>query len=440
MITTEALYPIYLEHRVISTDSRKITDKCLFFALSGENFDGNEYALEAIEKGAAFAIVDDDTLPTHPQLLLVDDVLLTLQELAALHRLKLSTPVIAITGTNGKTTTKELTAAVLSTTFNILYTEGNLNNHIGVPLTLLRLREDHDFALIEMGASKPGDIDELCQIAQPNYGIITNIGEAHLEGFKSIVGVERTKGELFVWLREHEGKSIRKEDDERLERLSRGIPSVTYGTTQESVIQGYLRQQSDSIFLEFSWSAPSINISPQEQKTQLVGNYNLDNALVAISIGLFFGVDTNKIRKAIANYQPNNIRSQLIETSRNNTLIADAYNANPSSMKTAILNFISISSNKQKLMILGDMNELGQASIDGHQVIYDIIQDYKKSGGKILFCGPIWSDLLRNLEELTFPNVVDLSSYIKSNQELAKHLILVKGSNGVKLDQILPLL
>lgn len=435
MVSIEQLYQIYTEHPTVSTDSRKITPGCIFFALSGEHFDGNQYALEALEKGAAYAVVDDEELPEHPQLLLVDDSLLALQELAAYHRAKLSKPVIAITGTNGKTTTKELTATVLSTTFKLLYTEGNLNNHIGVPLTLLRLREEHDFALIEMGASKPGDIAELCEIAQPNYGLITNIGEAHLEGFQSILGVERTKAELYAWLREHDGKVIRKEEDERLTRLSQGIPAVTYGTSSEAVIQGELQQREDNMYLNFTWSAPAIQVGPQSQATYLVGAYNLDNALAAIAIGLFFGVSVASITQALASYEPSNSRSQLTETERN-TLIIDAYNANPSSMNTALDNFVAIQSSKPKLLILGDMNELGNASEEAHRTLYNKIRSY---GLAAIYCGPIWSTLLANTEERVFANADTLAENL-SGSVISGHLILIKGSNGIRLNQIPTLL
>lgn len=435
MVSIEELYQLYTEHPIVSTDSRKIVSGCIFFALSGEHFDGNQYALEAIEKGAAYAVVDDEELAGHPQLLLVDDSLLALQELAALHRAKLSKPVIAITGTNGKTTTKELTAAVLSTTFNLLYTEGNLNNHIGVPLTLLRLTEQHDFALIEMGASKPGDIAELCEIAQPNYGLITNIGEAHLEGFQSILGVERTKAELYTWLREHDGKVIRREEDERLTRLSQGIPAVTYGTSSEAVIRAELKEQEDNMYLNFTWSAPAIQIDAQDQATNLVGAYNLDNALAAIAMGLFFGVSVASISKALSSYQPSNSRSQLTQTERN-TLIIDAYNANPSSMHTALDNFAAIQSSKPKLLILGDMNELGSASEEAHHTLYNKIRSY---GLEAIYCGPIWSTLLANTEESIFANADKLAEYLSANL-ISDHLILIKGSNGIKLNQISTLL
>lgn len=438
MTHAEALYELFLQHSVVSTDSRQITEGCIFFALKGERFDGNRYALEALDRGASYAVVDDPELPEHPQLLQVDDTLLALQELAALHRAQLATPVIAITGTNGKTTTKELTAAVLKTTFNVLYTEGNLNNHIGVPLTLLRLRPEHDFALIEMGASKPGDIDELCQIAQPNYGLITNIGEAHLQGFGDVEGVARTKAELYSWLRTHEGKAFRHEDDERLAQLGKGIPSVTYGTSPEAVIRAVPKANARGLFLSFAWEASAIQIPLREQTTQLVGAYNLSNVLAAIAIGLFFGVDSEHLQEAIAHYQPRSSRSQYLETGRN-AVIADAYNANPSSMLSALENFLAIPSEHEKLVILGDMNELGSSATEAHRRIYDRLAPELEQGLSGILCGPQWTALAQAYPVKTLPDVEALEVYLRAHRPEGK-LILVKGSHDIGLERILPLL
>lgn len=435
MTSLETLYQHYLSHPIVSTDSRNIPEGCIFFALCGEHFDGNDYALEALQKGASYAVVDNPDLPEDERLLLVDDSLLALQELAALHRAKLSKPVIAITGTNGKTTTKELCAAVLSTSYKVLYTEGNLNNHIGVPLTLLRLREEHDFALIEMGANKPGDIAELCEIAQPNYGIITNIGEAHLAGFKSIIGVERTKAELYEWLRQHDGKAIRKEEDERLIRLSQGIPSVSYGQSQEATIRATRSQSNSSLYLHFTWEAPAIKVAKQEQTTQLVGDYNLDNALAAIALGLFFGVDVKQIKQALSAYQPNNHRSQYIQTAHNE-LIVDAYNANPSSMRVALENFVALPTDKAKLLILGDMNELGERAEEAHRSIYDLVAPLIQGGSmQALFCGPQWTQFLAKEQVQCFPDIEALSTYLNTHRPEQK-LILIKGSNSIKLSSL----
>lgn len=433
-----SIYQLYLEHPEVSTDSRRLTPGCLFVALHGERFDGNAYAHSALKAGAAYAIVDDQSLEPDPRLILVEDTLTTLQELAALHRATLGTPVIAITGTNGKTTTKELSAAVLSRGYELLYTEGNLNNHIGVPLTLLRLRRAHQLALIEMGASAPGDIDELCQIAQPNYGVITNIGLAHLEGFGSIEGVERTKGELYDWLRRHEGKVIRREGDERLARLGRGIPAVTYGSSPEAVVYGELDTESDSPYLCFTWGAEAIDLRSRYQRTKLVGAYNIDNALVAVALGLFFDVKPDDIAEALETYTPSNSRSQLV-VSGSNEIIADAYNANPSSMTTALDNFLSIPTDKRRIIILGDMNELGEDSLRQHRAILDHLYPYWHTAkGELWLCGPIWTRLAGSTHHCFADTATLIESLEAHRPEQA--LILVKGSNGIGLERIIPYL
>lgn len=435
MITIQELYEIFKLHPSVSTDSRRITQGCIFFALHGDKFDGNDFALQALADGAAYAVVDDERLTGDDRLLFVEDTLLALQELAALHRASMPALVIGITGTNGKTTTKELTAAVLSTTFRMIYTEGNLNNHIGVPLTLLRLEPEHELALIEMGASKPDDIDELCQIAQPNYGLITNIGEAHLEGFGSIVGVERTKAELYQWLRTHEGKCFRREEDERLTRLSREIPAVTYGQSSEAVVIGHSVPSADGMSLSVEWQVPTLDLDNQRIDTHLVGAYNLDNVLAAISIGLFLGVPSEAINRAIADYTPTNSRSQYIQSERND-IIADAYNANPSSMAEAIRNVFAIDSPRPRLLILGDMNELGAESTAAHERIYNLIRELRQPSTSVVLVGRIWS-MLNPEGAVVLPDTNAVLTYI-NEQKPTGHLALVKGSNGIGLSSILP--
>lgn len=436
-MTIQELYKLYEQHPAVCTDSRAVAAGGIFFALRGERFDGNLYAEAAIAAGAAYAVVDAPELADRPRMIYVEDSLTALQELAALHRATLSLPVIAITGTNGKTTTKELAAAVLSRSYNLLYTEGNLNNHIGVPLTLLRMTRAHQLVLIEMGASAPGDIDELCQIAQPNYGIITNIGLAHLEGFGSIEGVEATKGELYDWLRTHDGKVIRREEDPRLTRLGRGLPTVSYGQSAAAVVRGEAVDGAD-IFLTFDWGAAAVGLPIRRQMTQLVGQYNLDNALAAIALGLFFDVPADDIADAIAAYVPGNSRSQLVRTAHNE-VIADAYNANPSSMRTAIENFVAIPSERPRLIILGDMNELGEASREAHQRLMELLERwYLPTGGELMLCGPQWMALAPEGVR-TFADVEALSNSL-SQERPAGRLILVKGSNGIGLGHIIPLL
>lgn len=439
MITIQELYSLFLRHPYISTDSRNITDGSIFFALRGERFDGNQHAVEALNKGAAYAVIDDpDLAPQDSRLMLVSNVLQTLQDLASLHRVSLDKPVIGITGTNGKTTTKELVASVLSTSYRILYTEGNLNNHIGVPLTLLRLKEEHDMAVIEMGANKPGDIAELCQIAQPNYGLITNVGEAHLEGFHDLEGVARTKGELYQWLRAHDGKAFRRSDDECLEKLSNNLPCVTYGQSPHATVIGKVQSTPQTLFLHLTWEAPSLKVPKQEQSTMLVGAYNIDNVLSAITIGLFFSVETNRIREAIATYRPTNNRSEYLTTERNE-LIVDAYNANPSSMKHALDSFINISTHRPRLLIIGDMNELGNASVQAHANIYKLIEPLLDQKTRAIFCGAQWAKLLSEstIAEV-FSNQEALAQYL-SLHPITDHLIFLKGSNGVGLQKLLPL-
>lgn len=435
MTTIEELYSLYLEHPVISTDSRSIMPDSIFFALRGERFDGNQYALSALEAGAAYAVVDDASL-VGERLLHVPHVLEALQALAAHHRQALATPVIAITGTNGKTTTKELAAAVLAKSYNLLYTEGNLNNHIGVPLTLLRLTSEHQIALIEMGASKPGDIAELCAIAQPNYGLITNVGLAHLEGFGSLLGVIKTKGELYDWLRAHEGKIFLREEDATLRDLGRGIPAVTYGQGEEAVVRGVLPEDNRELFLHFTWFCPTLQIAECKQSTRLVGGYNLDNALAAIAMGLYFDVPVEDISQALADYAPSNSRSQLIET-EHNWLIADAYNANPSSMHTALRNLVSLSVDRPRLLVLGDMNELGAESEAAHHKLCREVEALLGEQDQVLYCGPKWRQELGEVAN-SFLTREELAHWLEQHPPKG-YLVLVKGSNGIGLGHILHL-
>lgn len=432
----DSIYSKFLISKGISTDTRDNLEGKMFFALKGANFDANLFALDALEKGALFAVVDDRSLAgKDDRLILVDNVLLTLQELAAYHRKKINIPVIAITGTNGKTTTKELIASVLSTKYNVLYTEGNLNNHIGVPLTLLRLNKEHQLAIIEMGASKKGDIKELVDIARPNYGIITNIGIAHLEGFGNFDGVVATKGELYDYIRENNAILFVNKSDELLCKLANGIEQTTYSLDKDSNIQGGIIQKASPL-LSFYYTEKNKN-ERIEVDTNLLGAYNINNLLVAVLIGRFFSVENEDIKEALSNYKPNNSRSQLI-VKENLQIIADAYNANPSSMKAALTNFLSIRSELDKLMILGDMNELGEDSETEHLAIYDYYQkELKKNNIDLILCGKIWHKLLADKEQ-SFENVDSLISHLDKNP-LSGKLVLVKGSNGVGLSKLINL-
>ena len=345
-MTISDLYELYLHNPKVTTDSRNCPFGSIFFALKGENFDGNQYASKALDSGCAYAVIDNPDYITGDRTILVDNVLKTLQQLAHRHRKALGTPVIGITGSNGKTTTKELLAAVLSTKYNLLYTEGNLNNHIGVPLTLLRLNHQHEMAIIEMGASHPGDIKELAEIAAPNYGIITNVGQAHLEGFGSFEGVIKTKGELYDYIRQTKGKIFIKKENEYLQPIAKGIEQISYGTDESSFASG--KVASCSPFLIFDWKQQG---KIHTVETHLIGSYNLDNVLVAVAIGRYFKIPAERISRAIASYEPNNNRSQFKET-EHNKLIIDAYNANPSSMKAAIDNFAAMQVDTPKAVIL----------------------------------------------------------------------------------------
>ncbi len=434
-MTIEQLYDAYLAHPIVTTDSRRTPQDSLFFALKGELFDGNQYAASALEQGCALAVVDDPAVVRDERYLLVEDVLTALQQLAALHRSRLGTPVIGITGTNGKTTTKELMAAVLSSTYHILYTEGNLNNHIGVPLTLLRLQPEHQIAIVEMGANKPGDIAELTAIARPDYGLITNIGRAHLQGFGSLEGVRRTKGELYDHVRAAGGALFLHTDDDTLVAMAEGMDYVSYGTSPAATVQGRLSPQQDSPYLSFDLMD---GVSDTRVMTRLVGDYNLPNALAAVAAGRFFDVPDEAIVGALASYKPGNNRSQWMETERGNSLIVDAYNANPVSMRAALDNFDTIRTDKTPVLILGDMNELGAESAAEHAALLRRIREGRSS--RVLLCGPCLMAMEQDFPEgaMGFADHVALAHYLEEHP-IHDSLILLKGSHGIHLENIIPL-
>ena len=428
-MTISELYELYLHNPKVTTDSRNCPFGSIFFALKGENFDGNQYASKALDSGCAYAVIDNPGYITGYRTILVDNVLKTLQQLAHRHRKALGTPVIGITGSNGKTTTKELLAAVLSTKYNLLYTEGNLNNHIGVPLTLLRLNHQHEMAIIEMGASHPGDIKELAEIAAPNYGIITNVGQAHLEGFGSFEGVIKTKGELYDYIRQTKGKIFIKKENEYLQPIAKGIEQISYGKDESSFASG--KVASCSPFLIFDWKQQG---KIHTVETHLIGSYNLDNVLVAVAIGRYFKIPAERISRAIASYEPNNNRSQFKET-EHNKLIIDAYNANPSSMKAAIDNFAAMQVDTPKAVILGDMRELGETSDALHA---EIVKQIEQAGfDKVYLCGEHFSSTGSSF--MHFPNIEELMSELTKNPLEGYH-ILIKGSRGMTLEKTLSLL
>ena len=355
-----SIYEHFRKANKVSTDSRNVEPDAVFFALKGERFDGNDFALEVAEKGVASLVVADrKSLPDHPRIIKVQDALLTLQGLALYHRLVLGFKVIGITGTNGKTTTKELVAATLGKKYNVIYTQGNYNNHLGVPLTLLRATEDTQIAVVEMGANHPGEIKKLCQIADPNYGLITNIGKAHLEGFGSFQGVVNTKNELYQYLKENNGKVFVNKDNELLMGLSEGLDRYTYGKEEaDTLVNPYKSNNGPYLSVQNHFTGVI--------DTHLLGDYNFENVAAAVAVGQYFEVSNTDIRLALQEYVPTNSRSQVIKGK--NLIVMDAYNANPTSMNASVRNFRNICG-ENPLLILGDMRELGEASETEHKVI-----------------------------------------------------------------------
>lgn len=430
IMQVDQFYPVFLNHPKITTDSRNIPENSLFFALKGASFNGNQFAEEALNKGAAFAIIDEPTCQTNEKCLLVDDVLSFLQKLARYHRDQLKLPILAITGTNGKTTTKELIAAVLSRKFRINYTQGNLNNHIGVPLTLLTMNRETEMGVVEMGANHPGEIKTLCDIANPDYGIITNIGKAHLEGFGSFEGVINTKSELYDHLRGKRGKCFINADNDLLIKQAFQLEKITYGHSSSNFLSGELADSSNYLIAKALFPKGWLYL-----KSKLVGNYNLENVLAAACVGKYFGVDPLEIQQAIETYTPSNNRSQLIK-SGTNTIIMDAYNANPTSMLAALSNFVSLK-NQPKCLILGDMLELGETSGVEHQKLVDFIEEFDFA--EVYLVGSEFEKTTCRKKEKKFERVELLSNYLKT-QPIENKFILLKGSRGIRLEKILDLL
>ena len=422
------LYDLFIHNPQITTDSRNCPKGSIFFALKGDKFDGNQYAGKALASGCVYAVIDNPDYYTGERTILVDNVLKTLQQLAHHHRKVLGLPIIGITGTNGKTTTKELLAAVLSTKFNLLYTEGNFNNHIGVPLTLLRLTHDHEMAVIEMGASHPGDIKELVDIVHPNYGIITNVGRAHLEGFGSFEGVIRTKGELYDYIRRSKGKIFIKKENEYLQSIAKGIEQITYGNGDDAFASGQV--VSCDPFLVFNWKQQG---KLHTVETHMIGSYNLDNVLAVVAVGRFFKIPAERISRAIAAYEPTNNRSQFKKTD-NNELIIDAYNANPSSMKVALDNFINMPV-QPKAIILGDMRELGPTSDELHA---EVVEQIKKGQfDKVFLCGEHFSKVGKEFSP--FATTEAMVEELRK-QPLKGYHILIKGSHSMGLEKLADIL
>ena len=422
------LYELFLHHEKITTDSRHCPANSLFFALKGERFDGNQYAAKALEAGAAYAIIDNPEYLSGDRMILVDNVLDCLQQLAHRHRKALGIPVIGITGTNGKTTTKELLASVLATKFNVLATEGNLNNQIGVPLTLLRMNPYHEIAVVEMGASHPGDIDELVHIVAPNYGLITNVGCAHLEGFGSFEGVLHTKGELYDYLRHTNGKIFINQENKDLMGIAHGLEQITYGQHEGAFAVGHVVESNP--FLTFDWKQQGkIHVV----ETHLVGAYNIDNVLAAVAVGRYFKIPAERISRAIAAYEPTNNRSQYKKTERND-LIIDAYNANPTSMKAALDNFASLPVHP-KAVVLGDMLELGKTSDELHSGIVRQLQ--AEAFDKVYLCGQHFARTADGFP--SFTTTEELIAALRQDKLEGYH-ILIKGSHSMGLENVVELL
>ena len=424
-----SLYRIFLECGCVTTDSRLGPEGSLFVALKGDNFNGNAFAAKALEAGSRYAVVDEPEYAKDgdAHYIVVDNCLRILQLLARHHRRQLGTRLVGITGTNGKTTTKELMAAVLSQSYSILYTQGNLNNHIGVPLTLLRLKPEHELGIIEMGASHPGDIKELVDIAEPDYGIITNVGKAHLEGFGSFEGVVKTKGELYDYLRSRGNATIFiHEDNAHLKAIAGGLEQVSYGSEEGLYVSGHAT--GNSPFLTFEWKTDGESEYHKVQ-THLIGEYNLPNALAAATVGSFFGVEPEKVNAALSAYVPQNNRSQLKETA-DNTLIIDAYNANPTSMRASLSNFRNMQAT-DKMLILGEMGELGTESAEEHQKVVDYL---KESGFEnVILVGRKFAATRHDYP--TYPAVDELIEELKRHKPCGK-TILIKGSHYTKLESI----
>lgn len=426
----EELYSLFKQFPLVCTDTRNIKKDSLFFALRGGNFNGNEFAAKALESGSKYAIVDEEKYCVSENYILVDDVLICLQNLARYHRQQLKIPFIGITGSNGKTTTKELIHAVLSRKYKTLATQGNLNNHIGVPLTLLAITNEHQMAVIEMGANHMKEIEFLCSIALPDFGIITNIGKAHIEGFGSAENIVIGKNELYVHIKNSTGLLFVNSDNQLLLNLSQQIKRVTYGTSETADFNGSFEGSNPFVHMRLSQIKNGDLI-----KTQIIGKYNFDNCLAAACIGNYFGVKDEEIVFALENYVPSNNRSQVIQKGTN-TILMDAYNANPSSMEVAILNFAEMKA-VNKIVILGDMLELGAESEKEHQRIADLVE--QKGITKMVLVGPLFAKIKTNSEAMKFGDCPAAAVYFSKNP-IQNSTLLIKGSRGIKLEGILEVL
>lgn len=431
-ISIEELHKHFLNsEQRICTDTRKLEKNAIFFALKGSNFNANEFAQKAIDEGCSFAVIDEEKFATNSRMLLVEDVLTALQQLANYHRKQFQIPVLAITGSNGKTTNKELINAVLSKKYNVLATVGNLNNHIGVPLTLLNLNNKHEFAIIEMGANHQGEIAALCNIAQPDFGLITNIGKAHLEGFGGEEGVKKGKSELYKYLKSKNGKVFVNGDDEVLNELAFENDKITFGAKKLYDVIGKDFSSGETVSLKYTtrygekdWKKLTLI------NTQIFGSYNFVNCLAATCVGNYFKVEDALIKEALENYQPNMNRSQIVKTERN-TIILDAYNANPHSMKAAIENFAKNKAEK-KLLLLGDMFELGEYSAEEHKKIVQLLKENKLEN--VVLVG---NEFFKTEEHSfnKFKTTEECKTYLKGIS-VSGNTVLIKGSRGMKMETL----
>lgn len=431
-----ALYQLFIKFPRITTDSRNIPPDSIYIALKGDKFDGNTYAAQALEKGAKYAVIDNKAFLIEDRTILVENCLETLQKLANYHRRKLALPIIAITGTNGKTTTKELIRIVLSKKYNVLATQGNLNNHIGVPLTLLAMNSDTQIGVVEMGANHPHEIELLCKIAEPDFGLITNIGKAHLEGFGDFQGVIKTKKELYDYIIAKQGTLFYNSDNSLLtDIIGTWDNIVSYGPQTGKRCKGHIKSVNPYLEVEI------INVTPNSKdqnilaKTNLVGSYNFENILAAACIGLHFDVPLAKVQEALVEYTPTNNRSQLSNTGKNQLLL-DCYNANPSSTEAAILNFSNLSA-LNKIIVLGDMLELGEESEKEHLKIMSLLANYPDI--KVLLVGNYYKSLAPSFGFTAFFDVMELCQWL-THSPILNSYILIKGSRGIQLEKIIDFL
>ena len=424
-MTIEELYNIFLRYPTVETDTRRIKKGSIFFALKGPNFNGNDYVKQAFESGADYCICDEQTDFIDTRIIYVENVLATLQDLAKYHRMQFNIPFIAITGSNGKTTTKELIHEVLSTTYKCYTTKGNLNNHIGIPLTILSVKRDAEIAVIEMGANHKKEIESYCIYAMPTHGLITNCGKAHLEGFGGVEGVKEGKGELYDYISKSKGTIFINNDYEYLLKMSLLIENkISYGTTN-ATYEGRVKDGGHLLQVEITKGADILII-----KTQLAGNYNLPNVMSAVCIGKYFNVEDEKIKIALEGYIPTNSRSQIIKKD-SNTILLDAYNANPSSMKAAIENFAQMEG-ENKIVILGGMMELGEESIKEHKTLIQMLSNYKWN--KVVVTGKDFTALPSSI--LRFNDATEIAAWFKK-QQFQNACILIKGSRSMAMEKVL---